>query len=132
MTTKEKAKDTRLRREFNITLAEYQRVLEFQKGVCFICRRKLTKKGKPFILAVDHNHASGLVRGLLCWQCNKAIAILQDMAEWAARAAEYLSHPPFLQVVGERHAAPGKVGTKVRAKLLKKYKNIYTREHVKE
>ena len=124
MTAKEKAKDQRLRREYNITLTEWKAVFEFQCGVCFICQRKLTKKGKPFILATDHRHKDGLIRGLLCWQCNKAIAILQDTVEWAQRAADYLANPPFVRLFGARRTAPGKVGTKVRAKLLKKMSKI--------
>jgi hypothetical protein len=133
LTTKEKTKDTRLRREYNITLAEWQEVFDFQKGVCYICERKLTKKGKPFILSVDHSHTTGQIRGLLCWQCNKAIAILQDNAEWASRVVNYLNFPPFYVVHGVKmFAAPGKVGTKKRAALIKKFPKIYTREYVKK
>jgi hypothetical protein len=123
MTPKEKAKDARLRREYHITLDERNKLFDFQGKSCYICRRKETKKGEPLILSVDHSHQEpAIIRGLLCWQCNKAIAILQDKAQWAARAADYLYSPPFTRLFGERLTAPGKVGTKKRAKLLKKIK----------
>ena len=121
MTKQERAKDARLRREFHITLEEYNRLLVFQGGVCAICKKRLNKKGIPLRLAVDHCHKTGLVRGGLCWPCNKAIAILQDDAQRMYNAYMYLSTPPFTQAVGERFTAPGEVGTKVRAKLLVKF-----------
>ncbi len=122
VTKQERAKDLRLQREFHITLEEFNRVLKFQGGACAICKNKLNKKGFPFRLAVDHCHTTGLCRGLLCWPCNKAIAILQDDAQRMYNAYMYLSNPPFTQVLGqERFTAPGRVGTKVREKLLVKF-----------
>lgn len=117
---KEKAKDLRLRREYHITLAEFKKTLEYQQGVCFICKKKLNKKGIPLLLAVDHRHDDGLVRGLLCWPCNKAIAVLQDSMERAYNAYLYLKNPPFVVTNGERFTAPGRVGSAKRNKLLKK------------
>jgi hypothetical protein len=118
VTKREKAKDARLRREFHITLAQFKEVLKFQGGGCAICKNKLNKKGKPLLLAVDHRHKDGLVRGLLCWPCNKAIAILQDSVARAYEAYKYLDNPPFTQVKGETFTAPGRVGTIARRKLL--------------
>lgn len=74
-----KTADTRLRLRFGITperkggpsgyagVAEYDRRLAEQGGVCAICERK-PEYGKRF--AVDHNHSTGRVRGLLCSVCN--------------------------------------------------------------
>ena len=122
VTAKERAKDLRLRREFHITLAEFKRVLEYQQGVCFICKKRLNKKGEPLRLAVDHEHHDGELRGLLCWTCNKGIAVFQDSLEKLQNAVRYLKLPPFEAVFGEkRFTAPGRVGTKVRKKLLEKF-----------
>ena len=121
MTKQERAKDTRLQREFHITLAEFNKVLALQGGACAICKNRLNKKGIPYRLAVDHCHKTGLVRGLLCWPCNKGIAILQDDAQRMYNAYKYISEPPFTQANGERFTAPGEVGTKVREKLLIKF-----------
>jgi hypothetical protein len=51
-------------------IAEYDRRFKAQKGLCAICRHP-PKNDKRF--AVDHNHSSGKVRGLLCSVCNGRI-----------------------------------------------------------
>ncbi len=56
-----------LKRTYNITLEEYDKMLEVQKGVCFICGG-VNYDGMR--LAVDHNHKTGKIRGLLCRHCN--------------------------------------------------------------
>lgn len=121
MTEKEKAKDTRLRREYNITLSEYNAIATYQKLACAACRRTHNKNNKKLILCVDHCHITGKVRGLLCWQCNKGIAIFQDTAAWLLNGGEYLINCPATVVLGkERFCVPGKVGTKIRKKRIKK------------
>lgn len=120
MTAKEKAKDTRLRREYNVTLDEKNKTLEYQAHVCYICKRKYNKTGGLLILSTDHRHSDGLVRGWLCWQCNKGVAIFQDNPQWLYNASDYLEHPPFVALYGKRFCAPGKVGTKLRRKRIKK------------
>lgn len=119
MNTREKAKDARLKREFHITLDEYKRVLDYQGGTCYICKKRLNKKGLPLLLAVDHDHTTGRVRGILCWTCNKGIAVLQDDIERFRNAVKYFEAFPFDVVLGvPRFTAPGRVGTAKRKKLL--------------
>ena len=65
---------------------EYQQKLEQQNGVCAICFG--TDTGKS--LAVDHDHVTGQIRGLLCGRCNPAIGYLRDSAELARKVANYL------------------------------------------
>ena len=122
MTKQERAKDARLKREYHITLEEYNKVLAFQNGRCAICKQRYGKKGQRLILSVDHCHTDpAIVRGLICWPCNKAIAIFQDNAERMAAGSDYILNPPFTTVLGApRITAPGKVGSKKRAKLLMK------------
>lgn len=117
---KDRAADLRLQREYGITLAQYGKVLKFQGGVCAICNR-LPGRTR---LSVDHCHVSGLLRGLLCSACNRAIAHFKDDAERLERAAHYLIVPPFHSVFGILITAPGRVGTKKRAKLLKQLKSM--------
>jgi Recombination endonuclease VII len=113
----ETAKDARLRREYHITLDEYRRVLKFQNGCCAICKRPAS--GMKLALAVDHCHTTGLVRGLLCMRCNKALGWFQDNIMQLKAAAIYLEKPPVTQVLGRQIiSAPGRIGTKIRAKRL--------------
>jgi hypothetical protein len=122
MTLKEKrerAKDLRLQREYNITLSEYNKVLQYQEGCCAICKKKHGKKGQGLVLSVDHCHTTGLVRGLICWPCNKGIAVFQDSYKSLGNAASYLIAPPFSCVLSkDRFTVPGRVGTKIRAKAI--------------
>lgn len=68
MTKKERARDSYLRRKYGITLEKYRVMLESQDGKCDVCRKPQSNFTKSF--AVDHNHRTGQVRGLLCSYCN--------------------------------------------------------------
>jgi len=86
-------------RTYGITADDYDALLTFQRGVCAICGR--APKGKR--LAVDHNHVTGKVRGLLCPDrehgCNYAIlGNIRDLA-MARRIPAYLEHPPADEVL---------------------------------
>lgn len=108
-TKQEKARRARLLRLYNITPEEYEIILAFQGGVCYICERPPGQTR----LAVDHDHATGLTRGLVCWKCNSALAKLNDEAKRAYRAWKYLSDPPATKALGEqRFGRPGRVTTK--------------------
>lgn len=89
-------KNGRLRLEFGITLQQYEEMLERQGGGCAICGTKQTnvkEAGKAeHSMYVDHNHATGEVRGLLCSRCNFGIGQFRDDPELLLRAAEYLTN----------------------------------------
>lgn len=56
-----------------------------QEGKCLLC-------GRPGgVLCVDHCHSTGMVRGLLCHWCNKALGLAGDDPELLRRMAEYVS-----------------------------------------
>jgi hypothetical protein len=80
-------RETLLKSKFGITCEDYEELLEAQGGVCRICGRKCSTGRR---LAVDHDHNTGIVRGLLCLHCNVAIGYLEDDPERLRRAAEYL------------------------------------------
>ena len=69
-----KHKNQQLFNAYGITFDEYESMLDAQDGVCAICREKCTT-GR--MLAVDHNHITGEVRGLLCRGCNQGIGLLK-------------------------------------------------------
>ena len=67
--------DGQLRRNYGITLEEYNSRVVKQKGVCAICKKSTISKRR---LAVDHCHTTGKVRGLLCSGCNTALGQVRD------------------------------------------------------
>lgn len=84
----------RLMYKFGITLDEYNAISASQGGVCAICKMPegiFDKKANRFrSLAVDHDHGTGAVRGLLCGACNKALGLFRDNVEIINKACEYL------------------------------------------
>jgi len=81
-----------LRREYGLTEADYEAMLEAQPGLCAICREPERAASNERIkrLCVDHDHDTGRVRGLLCHACNAAIGLIRGDAGTLRRAAEYL------------------------------------------
>ena len=90
--------------KYGITAREYDAILEAQGGVCYICQEPPGKMR----LAVEHRHGDGLLRGLVCWQCNKSIAYLRDNIRRAQRVVEYLTEPPA--VFALRRQVYGRIG----------------------
>lgn len=76
---------------------QYEQLYAAQGGVCAICRRA---KGATKKLAVDHDHKTGYVRGLLCSPCNKILGHLRDDINAAGRVFSYLLTPPAFNVIG--------------------------------
>jgi hypothetical protein len=72
---------------YPINVADFKALLAAQGDRCAICRRV---PDDPFSLCVDHDHASGKVRGLLCTACNSGLGKLGDSEEGLLRALEYL------------------------------------------
>jgi hypothetical protein len=68
---------------------------------CAICGRKLTRLN----MALDHDHKTGKVRGILCKTCNLALGYLRDNPKTAEQAARYLRNPPPMLVVRARSRA---------------------------
>ena len=83
---KEKIREIYLKRKYGLTIKRYNRLLKKQGGVCAICRKKENGKG----LAVDHNHQTGNVRGLLCQNCNTGIGLLNDNIQILQKTIKYL------------------------------------------
>lgn len=89
-----KRKSTRLIREYKITIEDYEKLLLEQGGVCAICKKSETiiEKSTNVIrpLAVDHDHKTGKIRGLLCGRCNQAIGLIHDCPVTAKAMSDYL------------------------------------------
>lgn len=79
----------RLKTLFNLTVEDYDRMVAAQENHCAICPAiHEDVKGKR--LAVDHDHKTGKIRGLLCRACNNALGLLNDDTERMRNAIGYL------------------------------------------
>lgn len=82
----DKAWSRRLVHTYGISAVDYNKMFRDQNGVCAICERPPV----DIRLAVDHNHASGRVRGLLCNPCNLVLGMMDDKHERLLKAYQYL------------------------------------------
>lgn len=71
---------------YKIGVDDCRRMLEAQGGCCVICGTEIDIKSSR----IDHDHATGKVRGLLCAACNTGIGLMKDSPEVLIRAAEYI------------------------------------------
>lgn len=80
-------------RKFGISREIYSQMLQAQNGVCAICGNPetATRLGVVKALSVDHCHATGRIRGLLCSDCNTGIGKLKDDLKILQSAIQYLS-----------------------------------------
>lgn len=75
---------------YGITLEQYIEMVAEQNGVCAICKKPETARNTTR-LSIDHCHATGKVRGLLCQQCNKMLGMGKDNPETLQAAINYLN-----------------------------------------
>ena len=81
----ESARIAQLFSRIGISEHKYAEMLASQQNRCAICREQC---GTGRRLAVDHDHSSGRIRGLLCFRCNTSLARYE---QYAQRFAEYLA-----------------------------------------
>ena len=82
-----------LQRKYKMGVEDYERMHKEQEALCAICRGPgflMNKDRHKIKLVVDHCHATGAVRGLLCHNCNRALGLLKDCPERLDRAIHYL------------------------------------------
>lgn len=76
------------KRKYGITHDDYDLMYTDQKGKCLICERHQSDLKQR--LCLDHNHATGEIRGLLCHQCNHGIGLFYENVNSLKRAITYL------------------------------------------
>lgn len=81
----------KLRSRYNLTLKDYNSLLELQDGKCKICGSTSPRNTKYTCLVVDHCHKTGVIRGLLCDPCNNGLGRFDDNVEVLQKAIEYLT-----------------------------------------
>lgn len=83
-------KDSFLKRNFGISLEDYNRMFIAQNGCCLICKQHQSSLKRA--LAVDHCHETKKVRGLLCCNCNAALGYMKENKEWIHNMNSYLTN----------------------------------------
>jgi predicted nucleic acid-binding Zn ribbon protein len=104
----------RRRRAYGLTTSEYRALLDHQRGRCAICDR--LPRTRP--LHVDHDHRTGLVRGLLCSRCNHdLLGAAHERPDLLRAAAWYLDEPPAPRVLNGPRFTPTVPARKPRFKV---------------
>lgn len=70
-------------KRYGITFKQKDEILRRQNGLCAICKRKLAK-------CIDHDHATGRIRGILCNRCNLGLGFFEDNSDMLELAIKYL------------------------------------------
>lgn len=82
----EARRNQHLKATYGISSAEFDALLEQQGGHCALC----PNVAKRSALHVDHDHATGQVRGLLCGGCNRVLGFIEARPGWTEAAHAYL------------------------------------------
>jgi hypothetical protein len=89
----ERVKKYEMKRYFGLPPGEYEAMLAAQKGVCAVCEEPetvLDSKKQLRSLSVDHDHATGKVRALLCTRCNQGLGQFRDNPDLMRKGASYI------------------------------------------
>jgi hypothetical protein len=82
-------KKNRIKHEYGLSWEEYLGILQSQAYACAVCGKDLTEVTG----CVDHDHATGAVRGILCGPCNTGLGHFYDDPQRLENAAAYLRRP---------------------------------------
>lgn len=112
-------------RNYNLTEAEVAAIHAAQGGLCLVCGRDLVL-GSPSV-CIDHCHKTGIVRGLLCFLCNRALGLLGDDIIRLYAAVAYIKAPPAPVALGENRFACLGRGPQAKAKSRSRQPDFYGR-----
>ena len=79
-----------LKKLYGITPEQYKDLLARQDGKCAICESAHVHRRGMNNFAIDHDHQSGIVRALLCHNCNRGLGHFKDSPELLVKAVLYL------------------------------------------
>ena len=82
----------KLKRNFGLTLEQYEAMVRAQDGRCAICGTGEPggRGARTGSFAVDHDHGTGRIRGLLCNGCNTGLGLFKDSPSVLRSAIDYL------------------------------------------
>jgi hypothetical protein len=85
-----KCRERRVKSLYGIDGKGLQDLMNEQKGCCAICGESLVTPQTTRNYSVDHDHATGKVRGLLCGNCNAAVGLVNEDISICKSLIEYL------------------------------------------
>jgi hypothetical protein len=90
---REKARERHLRYKYGSDSTAYDVLLNRQNSVCGICAQPETavRNGRVKKLAIDHDHRTKKIRGLLCQHCNTLLRQAMETPGWLTKAFDYLA-----------------------------------------
>lgn len=88
---KKSAKNSILKQKYRITIEDFERLQSKQYDACRICARK------DLQLVVDHDHKTGIIRGLLCHNCNRGLGVFFENPALLRQAANHLEDHANIQ-----------------------------------
>lgn len=89
----EQQKNRVIRHKYGLDNAAVQSLLAAQHGMCAICCEALARKKQT----IDHCHSTGMVRALLCTQCNSGLGMFKEDKLRLSRAIDYLTRFEWLR-----------------------------------
>jgi len=94
-TKEEYARNWQLKKKYGLEPGEFDVWWQACRGKCFICKKSMDvprlSRGQGLnVVAVDHDHKTGKIRGLLCNACNKGLGLFKDDVEILNSAIQYL------------------------------------------
>jgi len=88
------ARSKRLMELYRLTPQEHAAILRYQGNLCAVSKKPMGRYG------TDHDHKTGLIRGILDWRINKGLAFFNDDPKLLRAAADYLESPPATAALG--------------------------------
>jgi hypothetical protein len=85
---KQRAYERQIKRNYGVSVEDYEQMYKQQGGLCAGCKQ--TNNGSKF--HIDHCHATGRVRGLLCGKCNIALGLVDDCIQTLVNLIGYLNY----------------------------------------
>lgn len=86
--------DNHLQRTHGLTICDYTDIVMLQGNRCAACRSpdagRVSRSGKPGRFIVDHCHATGAIRGIVCHPCNAILGMIKDRSEHLSKLIDYL------------------------------------------
>lgn len=76
-----------IQNKYNLSVKDFEKMLKQQNYECKICKKSLKKYS-----AIDHNHQTGVIRGVLCRKCNVGLGFFKDNIKNIKNAIKYLEY----------------------------------------